>query len=93
LDVHRLARGPGCVTRALAITRAHNGVDLTIGRVRVETDRDLEGMPIGRSPRIGVSVAAERPWRFFLVGHPCVSGPARFNRVGAARARAGASAR
>jgi DNA-3-methyladenine glycosylase len=71
-----LARGPGNVGRALGLTRAHNGVDLTRGPLWVaDAPREREGFKVARSPRIGLRLGAETPWRFFLAGHPCVSGP------------------
>lgn len=79
---HRLARGPGCVGRALGLGRADDGEDLTRGPLWLS---DLPprrgGRSIRRSARIGITRAASRPWRFFLSGHPCVSaGPASAGR-------------
>jgi DNA-3-methyladenine glycosylase len=73
-DPRRLARGPGCVARALGLTRAHDGLDLTRGPLWV-ADLTAERGPyaVARGPRIGISAARELPWRFFLAGHPCVS--------------------
>lgn len=72
----RLARGPGNVTRALGLTRAHDGLDLVGGPLWVsDQPPQRSGRRIARSGRVGIRVAAERPWRFHLAGHPCVSGP------------------
>src|SRR5678816_1557265 len=35
IDVHRLCRGPGNLTRALGITLAENGLDLTNSKLRI----------------------------------------------------------
>jgi DNA-3-methyladenine glycosylase len=71
----RLARGPGCVARALGLHLGHDGLDLTRGPVWIA---DLPparlGRPVSRGPRIGIRLARARPWRFWLGGHPCVSG-------------------
>ena len=91
-DLHRLARGPGCVARALALDRTHDGLDLTRGPVWVADAPPVRhGHPIARGPRIGIRVGTERPWRFFLRGDRCVSGrpvvsarPARLRRKRAA---------
>jgi DNA-3-methyladenine glycosylase len=74
----RLARGPGCVAQALGLDRRHDGLDLTRGPLWV-SDREPErgGRSVGVSPRIGIRLAAERPWRFFLRGNPFVSGRRR----------------
>ena len=75
-DPKRLARGPGCVGQALGLTRAHDGLDLTRGPLWLSDHPPRrEGRRIARSARIGITRAAARRWRFFLAGHPCVSGP------------------
>jgi DNA-3-methyladenine glycosylase len=78
VPVERLARGPGCVAAALGLTRAHDGLDLTRGPLWIS---DLPprrgGRPVAQGPRVGIRAGAERPWRFRLRGHPCVSGPRR----------------
>ena len=74
----RLARGPGCVTRALGLSLQHNGVDMTRRPLWVsEVGPDRQGLKIEAGPRIGIRVGLDRKWRFFLAGHPCVSGPRR----------------
>jgi len=73
--VERLARGPGCVTEALGLTRADDGVDLVRGPLWI-ADRPADRLgPVVRTPRIGIRQAAERPWRFIFAGSPYVSGP------------------
>lgn len=78
----RLARGPGCVGQALGISRRHTGLDLVTGRLWIaDQPPERRGLRIGRGPRIGIRTAIERPWRFYLIGHPCVSGPGRSGHV------------
>jgi DNA-3-methyladenine glycosylase len=79
-----LARGPGNLTRALAIDRSRNGADLRRGALRVLLPRDRGSLPepsqIVRSPRIGVAYAGEwaaLPWRFSVRGSTGVSRPPR----------------
>lgn len=73
-EVGRLARGPGNVARALGLTRADDGLDLAHGPLWLS---DLPprrgGRRLCRGPRIGIRVAVERAWRFYLGGHACVS--------------------
>lgn len=70
----RLASGPGNVGRALGIDRAHDGVDLLDGPVRVEP---RVGRPrIARGPRVGVEYSrawAARPLRFWIADDVHVS--------------------
>jgi DNA-3-methyladenine glycosylase len=73
--VHRLARGPGCVTAALALTRASDGMDLTRGPLWIADRPPVRSGRVARTPRIGIRVATEWLWRFAFAGHPCVSGP------------------
>jgi len=81
-DPRRLARGPGCVAQALGLDRRHNGLDLTRGPLWLADVPARRGShAIARGPRIGITAGADLPWRFFLLGHPCVSGPAGRNRA------------
>ena len=68
-----LARGPGNLTRAFAITVADNGADLTHGRLTIEPSTDAGHLRVARGPRVGITRAAERPLRFWIAGHPDVS--------------------
>jgi DNA-3-methyladenine glycosylase len=76
-----LTRGPGRLAAALAIDRGLNGTDLCApGRLwlgAASPGRPGKPPPIGRSPRIGITREAERPWRFYERGSAFVSGPAR----------------
>ncbi len=59
--------GPGKLTRALGITRSHDGVDLTNGKIRIHAGI-IKRPRIAISARVGVAYAgeiAEAPWRFF----------------------------
>jgi len=69
----RLARGPGNLTQALGITLADLGTDVLGGPgVRLGPALSHIGM-IRSGPRVGVSKAADVPWRFWLDGEPTVS--------------------
>ena len=74
-DLLRLMRGPGCVAQALGVDLRHNGLDVTAGALRIlDHPADREGFPLARGPRIGIRRAVEWPWRYWLAGHPGVSG-------------------
>ncbi len=69
-----LTSGPGKLCLAFSITREQNATDL------VESDELFitQGAPpaanhIGISTRIGINVAQEYPWRFFIKGNEYVS--------------------
>ncbi|MDQ3069221.1 MAG: DNA-3-methyladenine glycosylase [Acidobacteriota bacterium] len=68
-----LCRGPGNLTRALGIDLRQNLKDLTTSVLQIE-DRGLGAGQVEWSPRIGITRAAERPWRCSVAGHPAVSG-------------------
>jgi DNA-3-methyladenine glycosylase len=67
-----LARGPGNLCSALGITMDDNGIDLfdPMGPIRLTLGRERNAVD---GPRVGVSKAADRPWRFWLAGRPEVS--------------------
>lgn len=83
---HDLLRGPARLTSGLAVTRAHDGIDLLdpASPLRLEDDGwrpDPEGVAVG--PRVGVREAADKPWRYWLRGVREVSRYTRHPRAGA----------
>lgn len=68
-----LARGPGNLCRAFAIGPEFDGLDLDAGRQLYLAD-DGARPEIGTSVRIGLTRAAELPYRFYARGSRAVSG-------------------
>jgi len=70
-----LARGPARLTLALGIDRELNGADVTRAEspLRVERGEAVRDDRVRRGPRVGVSTAAELPWRMWIDGEPTVS--------------------
>jgi DNA-3-methyladenine glycosylase len=80
-----LARGPARLCQALAIDRTQNGADLcsAASELRLRpadpgpqagAARAAGGAPaIEAGPRVGISAAADIPWRFWLANDPTVS--------------------
>jgi DNA-3-methyladenine glycosylase len=62
-DLANLANGPGKLTKALGITLAHNGVDVTRGPIQV-LDDGYAVKEIEVSRRIGISKSQDLPLRF-----------------------------
>ncbi|MEB4211049.1 DNA-3-methyladenine glycosylase [Mycobacterium sp. 94-17] len=77
-----LARGPGNLCAAMGITMDDNGIDLFArdGPVTLELHGALTA---ASGPRVGVSQAADRPWRLWLPGRPEVSAYRRSPRAAA----------
>ncbi len=69
---HALARGPGNLTKALGITKADLGTDLLQPEPVYLGDKTEVGQ-ILEGPRVGVRLAPDLPWRFWLAGEPSVS--------------------
>lgn len=72
-DLHRLCAGPGCMTQALGINGAHNGLPLDEPPFRFEPRPRVPVIIAG--PRIGISRGRETPWRFGIKGSPFLSRP------------------
>jgi DNA-3-methyladenine glycosylase len=66
-----LARGPARLCGALALDLSHNGLDLATGALTLAPPVDPEAISTG--PRVGLRLAPERPWRFWLTDEPTVS--------------------
>lgn len=72
-----LASGPGKLTLALSITRAHNGADVTRGALVVREPAAPHPVDIAVTPRIGITKCAGLPLRFLIRGNRSVSGKVR----------------
>jgi len=76
-----LARGPGRLCQALGIDRSLDGADACASRCPLgisppgAADRPLDAaaITIATGPRVGISRAADRPWRYWLAGDGHVS--------------------
>jgi DNA-3-methyladenine glycosylase len=72
-----LARGPARLCQALDIDRSLDGADVCAAesplRVRTGAGTPARSVKIATGPRVGVSSAAEIPWRFWYEGDPTVS--------------------
>jgi DNA-3-methyladenine glycosylase len=70
-----LAKGPARLTSVLGLERDHNGVDLTDpdSPVRLLAGDPVPTESILAGPRVGVAVAVDVPWRFWIDGSPAVS--------------------
>jgi DNA-3-methyladenine glycosylase len=75
-----LARGPGNLCSALGITMDDNGIDLFDETAPVTLELG-DQWPVVAGPRVGVSKAADRPWRFWLADRPEVSAYRRSPRA------------
>jgi DNA-3-methyladenine glycosylase len=70
---HQLCKGPGNLTHAMGITLKDTGIDLLGDKLYIE-DRGHRVEEISWSPRIGINVGTEHPWRCYAEGHVSVSG-------------------
>jgi DNA-3-methyladenine glycosylase len=71
-----LCNGPGKLSQALGADLSMNGTSMVDGPLRIDPRppawRDVRYVT---GPRIGITKAAELPWRFCAVGAPSVSRP------------------
>ncbi|MEV0671685.1 DNA-3-methyladenine glycosylase [Mycobacterium sp. NPDC050441] len=75
-----LARGPGNLCSALGITMEDNGIDLFAADSPVRLSVG-EAVPAADGPRVGVSKAADRRWRFWIADRGEVSAYRRSPRA------------
>lgn len=83
----RYAIGPAVLTGVLGIDREHNGADLTAtdSVVRLLPGETVPAASVCTGPRVGVTAAADYPWRFWLADSAAVSAYRRGGRKSAAR--------
>ena len=74
-DDRLLCAGPGRLCQALAITREHDGLALDAPPFELRA-RDHEPAVV-QGLRVGITKAAERPWRYGLEGSRFLSRPVR----------------
>jgi DNA-3-methyladenine glycosylase len=74
--VRDLCRGPGRLCQALGIDRTLDGIDLFTHPRLWLAETNPRPLRVRRSPRIGITRAAERRLRFYEAGSRYVSGPA-----------------
>jgi len=72
-DERLLCSGPGRLCQALAVTRDHDGLPLDEPPFELRARESQPELVTG--PRIGITKAAERPWRYGLAGSRFVSRP------------------
>jgi DNA-3-methyladenine glycosylase len=76
--VRRLCSGPGKLTQALGIGLALNDTDLLRGPVVFSSrPRSWREVAVEVDVRVGITKAADLPWRFLAAGNPFVSRPVR----------------
>jgi DNA-3-methyladenine glycosylase len=74
--IEDLCSGPGKLTEALGVGLEFNGTDLLgNGPITLEAPTAAAGRAILTGPRIGITKAAELPWRFCAAGSASVSRP------------------
>ena len=72
LDAERLlCSGPGRLCQALGVTGEHDG--LALDRRPFELRAAEKAADVARSARVGITRAAELPWRYVLAGSPYLS--------------------
>ncbi|WP_199841082.1 MULTISPECIES: DNA-3-methyladenine glycosylase [Actinomycetes] len=70
-----LAKGPAILTSVLGLAREQNGADLTDpgSPVRLLVGERVPADNVRTGPRVGVAMAMDTPWRFWIDGSPAVS--------------------
>jgi DNA-3-methyladenine glycosylase len=73
---HELCSGPGKLTEALGVGLEVNGADLASEPFcLLPPEGDWREVEVATGPRIGITKAVDRPWRFCAAGNPYVSRP------------------
>lgn len=77
-----LGRGPGNLAKALGITMSDLGTNLLVPPgIVVDRTPIAADEAIASGPRVGVRLAADRPWRFWIAGDSTVSAYRRHPRA------------
>jgi DNA-3-methyladenine glycosylase len=85
-ELRLLCAGPGRLCQALGVTREHDG--LALDEPPFELRAHEAPVEVVAGPRIGISVATTRPWRYAEAGSRFLSRPLRPPQEPRARRRA-----
>lgn len=73
-SIYELTNGPGKLTQACGISRSHNGLDLTQGgELYLAEGISVDDSAVIATSRIGITVACDKPWRFFITHNKWIS--------------------
>ena len=70
--LHELCNGPAKLAQAMGISKIDYGKPLYSGNLHI-TPRKIENFEVSFGPRIGISKAIEKPWRFWIKDNKFVS--------------------
>jgi DNA-3-methyladenine glycosylase len=70
-DERLLCAGPGRLCQALGVTAAHDGLALDEPPFALLATEDR--VAVARGPRVGITRAADLPWRYGLAGSSFIS--------------------
>lgn len=72
-DIYSLTSGPGKLTQALNITSLLNGIDMTNSESEIYIEFGKRPKRIVTTPRIGITRALDKEWRFVDPSSPFIS--------------------
>lgn len=78
-DAHNLCSGPAKLVQAMGILPSHNGASVCGPEIWVEPRTSEPRIAAG--PRIGITRAMDKPWRFFIPENSFVT-KHKFNKIG-----------
>lgn len=76
-----VAAGPGLLTRFLGVGGEHNGLDVCAPDAEIHFMAAERPGPVATTPRIGITKATERPWRYVAQGFRAPRAPRRAARA------------
>jgi len=78
-NILSLTSGPGKLTQALNITSVFNGIDMTNSESEIYIEWGKKPKHIVTTPRIGITRAADKEWRFIDPSSPFISRKLQIN--------------
>lgn len=72
-SLYELCSGPSKLVQAMGITKSDYGKPIFSGKFQLHLKEESANLDIRSGPRIGVSKAKDRPWRFWLKDNRFIS--------------------